>query len=106
MIDRVIRFKRTALLDPDTYRAKRADEIDPWEVGHDENEVHVHDSKKVDFPQLRSTLQKHGQSYDFYQRKDGDGDHAFWHHGRNGKEYYSNYGNSEEVIVELRKLAT
>ncbi|MDO8728365.1 MAG: hypothetical protein Q7K26_00570 [bacterium] len=104
MVVRLIKFKKIALVNPVTYVAMVQDGIDSWEDGYDESEVQIEDSKKDDFPHLRAALLQGGYSFDFFQQRENEGDSACWHHGREGKELYSNNGIQECVIIPLRDL--
>lgn len=66
------------------------------------NLIEFCDTIGSDYPALRAALKAAGASYDFYSRRDTDGDTALWQHGRDGKaEEFSNLGVSERPIKPL-----
>ncbi len=70
------------------------------------NLIEFCDNFSSDYPALRAALRAAGASYDFYSRRDTDGDHNVWQHGRDGNaEEFSNFGNSERTIKPIRECA-
>lgn len=107
-MERVIKFKLKALLNPGTYEAMLGDGVHSWSISDvDESEVYIADSESDDFPNLRRELTSQRASYDFYQRRTNDGDNTTWYHGRNGApEIYSHFGNSESEFIALSNCAS
>lgn len=103
MVDRVIKFSHDALHTSGVYEAMVKDNVARFEkTGPAGAFVYVHDSIADDFPNLRVALRAGRFSYDFHQRRAGDGDHAGWYHSRNGTdETYSNFGLSDEPVPPL-----
>ena len=82
-------------MQPGTYVSMLEDKVLSWSVtGQNRDEVYISDNDNDDYPSLRSELTKQKASYDFYQRRDRDGDNLYWQHGRDGEKEVSNYGNS------------
>lgn len=97
-MDRIIKFKLKALLNPGTYKAMVEDRVGSWEIsGPNQEEAIIRDSDSDNFPSLRKELTSQGASYDFYQRRNKEADNTTWHHGRNGQpEVYSSLGTADE----------
>jgi hypothetical protein len=64
----------------------------------------IMDEKSDDYPNLRLHLTNLKQPYDFHQRRANDGDNVIWHHGRNGVEHLSNYGEMEDGQAGIMPL--
>lgn len=103
MVDRIIKFSQQALLCPAIFTAMKKDSVETWvQIGPAASFVQIHDTTTDDFPHMRVALRTQGFSYDFYQRRQNDGDHTVWQHSRGGNdETYSNYGHVEEPLTSL-----
>lgn len=105
VVDRVIVFSLDAVKRPEIFEAMVGDNVQTFATINSATHgqfARVQDSISDNFPKLRAALSAANVSYDFYQRRANDGDHAGWWKSRNGAaEEYENLGLSDKPITPL-----
>ncbi len=100
MVHRRILFRAEHMMRPGTYAALAKDGVLSW-VAHANGLAEISDNVSDDFPAFRRECEMNSLSYDFHQRRDGDGDNTLWFHGRDGKVAHSNNDLGANGITNL-----